>query len=166
MKRSLLVVDDEAEIRSLLQRHFRYLGWQVEVAEDGLAALDVLAIQRTDIVISDVRMPRMDGVTLLENIRRDYPMIRVIMITGYVNQESILACMRQGAETCVFKPLEDLIQLEEAVDNAMKTIKHWWVILADLQSMREQGEGRASATLPNDSSRHHPSSWPQPGALT
>lgn len=143
MKPALLIVDDEAAIRELLQRHFRYLGYDVATAENGVAALEALADRRTDIVISDIRMPEMDGVTLLERIRADYPMVRVIMITGFVTQESILACMRAGAETCIFKPVVDLEVLEQAVETSVKIIKHWWRILAELRGRR--GEGSAES---------------------
>jgi CheY-like chemotaxis protein len=128
----LLVVDDEQAIRDLLQRHFRYLGYQVETAEDGVRALRVLESLRVDIVISDIKMPGMDGIQLLREIRAEYPMIHVIMITGYVTQDNILSCMRHGAETCVFKPLVDLSELESAVDQAWKGIQRWWQILAGL----------------------------------
>lgn len=132
MKPQLLVVDDEQQIRDLLQRHFRYLGYDVSTAEDGVAALRILETQRTDIVISDVKMPGMNGIQLLEEIRSEYPMIRVIMITGYVTQENILACMRLGAEACVFKPLEDLTELEGLVAQTWKTLQRWWEVLAEL----------------------------------
>ncbi len=145
MKPQLLIVDDEQEIRDLLQRHFRYLGYEVETAENGRDALRVLARKRTDVVISDIRMPGMDGTELLKVIRQDYPMIRVIMITGFVTQESILACMRRGAETCIFKPIEDLEVLERAVSHAMSAIKQWWSILADLQARNPQAKASGDA---------------------
>jgi CheY-like chemotaxis protein len=91
---------------------------------------------RTDVVISDIQMPGMDGIELLRRIRQDFPMTRVIMITGYVNQGSLLSCMRLGAETCVFKPLEDLKELDDAVAQAVRTIRHWWDILAQLRGLR------------------------------
>lgn len=133
MKARLLVVDDEVEIRELLSRHFRYLGYEVVVAQDGVDALEKMEQSRIDVVISDIRMPRMDGVALLERLRREYPMVRIVMMTGYVAQEAILACMREGAETCIFKPLEDLSEMEAAVDHAVTTIRRWWVILSDLR---------------------------------
>ena len=140
MKSRILIVDDEAEIRDLLHRHFRYLGYDVDTASGGQDALAMLAQTRTDIVVSDINMPGMDGVALLEAVRQDYPMIRVVMMTGYVSQENILACMRKGAETCIFKPLEDLAILERAVFNAEKVSKHWWRILSELRSAKPDVE--------------------------
>ena len=135
MKARLLIVDDEAEIRDMLSRHFRYLGFQVDTACDGIEAMQKLARTRTEVVISDIVVPRMDGVELLRTARRQYPMIRFIMITGYVTMENALACMRHGADTCVFKPIEDLVELEEAVEFAVVWLKRWQKKLKMLQEM-------------------------------
>lgn len=143
MTAPLLIVDDEAAIRDMLQRHFRYLGHEVRVADSAAAALAVLAEHSIGIVISDIRMPGTDGVALLQEIRRGYPTVRVIMMTGYVGQESILACMRRGADTCVFKPFEDLTQLEAAVEQSESILRRWRHILSELQALRGHGEGAA-----------------------
>jgi two-component system response regulator HydG len=136
MKTQLLVVDDEVEIRELLRRHFRYAGHEVETASNGLEALERLEHVRTDVIISDIQMPGMDGVELLRRVRQEYPMTRTIMITGYVSQSSILSCMRLGAETCIFKPIESLEELDAAVGQAVQTIRRWWEILAKLQGKK------------------------------
>ena len=141
MKARLLIVDDEAEIRDMLSRHFRYLGFQVDTACDGVEAMQKLARERTEVVISDIVVPRMDGVELLRTVRQQYPMIRFIMITGYVTMENALACMRLGADTCVFKPLEDLAELEEAVEFAIVRLKRWQKKLKMLQEMNPAVSG-------------------------
>ncbi len=141
MKGRLLVVDDEAEIRDMLSRHFRMLDYDVLTASDGTDALDVLAENRIDVVISDIKMPEMDGTTLLKKIKTQYPMIRVIMITGYVTLENALACMRRQADTCIFKPLNDLSELENAVERAMDTLERWHQKLRELRGMKPDSEG-------------------------
>jgi len=141
VKARLLIVDDEAEIRDMLSRHFRYLGFQVDTACDGVEAMQKLARERTEVVISDIVVPRMDGVELLKTARQQYPMIRFIMITGYVTMENALACMRYGADTCVFKPLEDLVELEEAVEFAVVWLKRWQKKLKMLQEMNPAVSG-------------------------
>lgn len=141
MKARLLIVDDEAEIREMLSRHFRYLGFQVDTAADGVEAMEKLAQARTEVVISDIVMPNMDGVELLRAIQKQYPMLHTIMITGYVTMENALACMRHGADTCVFKPLEDLTELEEAVDSAVNRLKRWQEKLKMLQTMNPAVSG-------------------------
>jgi YesN/AraC family two-component response regulator len=124
-KGNLLIVDDEEEIREMLARHFEFDDYTVFHAEDGRAALDVLATVKIDVVISDIVMPRMTGVELLEVLNKEYPMTRVIMITGYVTQSHLLKCMQFHAETVVFKPIEDLGELESAVERCI-TLKNLW----------------------------------------
>ena len=141
MKGRLLVVDDESELREMLARHFRLLDYFVELAGNGREALEVLARTRIDVVISDIRMPEMDGVALLREVRRQYPMVRVIMITGYVTLENALACMRNQADTCVFKPLQDMTELEEAVNGAMESLARWNRKFRELQGMKPAEEG-------------------------
>ena len=136
MKGRLLVVDDEAEIQEMLSRHFRMCGYDVDVAGNGIEALDLLKDKRVDVVISDIRMPKMDGVALLREIRAQYPMMHVIMITGYVTLENALACMRNHADTCIFKPLNDLGELEEAVEMALAALARWNRKFRELQGMK------------------------------
>lgn len=132
----ILVVDDEAEIREMLARHFRFLGYSVDTAPNGRAAMEKLEEVRTDIVISDIMMPEMNGVELLAHIRDEYPMTHAIMITGYVNLDNAMNCMRLGADTMIFKPLEDMSELEQAVGKAVARIQHWLQLLNDLRAMK------------------------------
>lgn len=141
----LLVVDDEEQIRDMLSRHFRYLGFDVQTAENGQDALDKMSQWKTDIVISDIRMPVMDGAELCKRIRTDYPMTRVIMITGYVTLENALACMRRGADRCIFKPIEDLTELESAVNKSVETVSYWLDVLKELAGQKEAMNGGGQA---------------------
>jgi CheY-like chemotaxis protein len=139
MKKHLLVVDDEQEIRDMLSRQFRFLGYSVLTAGNGREALALMENTPVEIVISDIRMPVMDGIDLLRVIHRDYPMTHVIMLTGYVTQENILSCMRHGADTCIFKPIEDMEEIKNAVARAEEALNTW---------MRKIHELRARKTLP------------------
>lgn len=139
-KATLLIVDDEVEIREMLSRNFRMRGFNVELAGNGTEALALLAEKRVDVVISDIMMPEMSGTELLRAIRQQYPMIRVIMITGYVTLENALTCMRLGAQTCIFKPFDDLDELNEEVGLALKWLRIWQVKLRALRGMKiEEG---------------------------
>ena len=139
MAKHLLIVDDETEIRKNLCTYFRKKGFDADAAENGVAALDILAVKHIDIIISDVKMPVMDGVELLREVRNQYPMIRVIMITGYVTLENALSCMRHGADTCVFKPIQDLTELTDAVCASAERLDMWQNKLKELLDMKRLG---------------------------
>jgi len=143
VKGCLLIVDDEEHIRDMLSRHFRFLEYDVITAGNGAEALARLGESKVDVVISDIVMPEVDGVELLRALRSQYPMIHAVMITGYVTLENALACMRLGADTCIFKPLEDLKELEDAVDSAVDRLKCWHKKLLELKGMKGKGGGNA-----------------------
>jgi YesN/AraC family two-component response regulator len=132
----VLIVDDEQEIREALRRDLQFLGYAVETAGNGKEALECMNERKFDVVISDIMMPVMNGVDLLREIRVQFPMTHVIMITGYVTMENVLACMRYGADTCVFKPLVDLKELEEAVAEAIGAVSRWKAKLKQLLEMK------------------------------
>ena len=136
MKVRILVVDDEQEIREMVQRHFRFLGFHVDTAENGLDALRIMQGKRYDIVISDIMMPEMLGTDMLREIRKQYPMTHVIMVTGYVTLDNALTCMRLGADTLILKPLEDLGELEAAVERSVAAVARWLNLLKKLQEMK------------------------------
>lgn len=135
-KPTILVVDDEKSIRDMLSRHFRFLGYDVDTSENGKDALAQMALKRYLVVISDINMPVMDGTELLHRIRSEYPMTHVIMITGYVTMENVLSCMRHGADTCIFKPIEDMSELENAVETAVGQLNRWQEKLKALIKMK------------------------------
>ena len=126
---TILVVDDEVEIQQLLRRHFTFAGHVVHLAGNGMEALELLGRHRVDVVVSDIVMPEMGGVELLEHMRAAHPLVRAVMMTGYVTQQNILACMRLGADSCVFKPFETLDKLDEALDRSLRMIAHWLEVL-------------------------------------
>ncbi|MAX24266.1 MAG: hypothetical protein CMJ19_07160 [Phycisphaeraceae bacterium] len=136
MNISLLIVDDEEQIRQMLCRHFRLMGYEVHMAQDGANAIEVLESVKIDIVISDILMPNKTGIDLLRYIKQNSQMIHVIMISGYVCLENAMTCMRLGAQTIIFKPLEEMTELENAVNRAVENIHHWLKVLKELQSRK------------------------------
>jgi response regulator RpfG family c-di-GMP phosphodiesterase len=93
----ILCVDDEANILAALRRVFRPLGYQVLVAESGKEALQILEQGgQVDLVISDMRMPEMDGARFLAEVRRRWPEIVRMLLTGYADMESTVAAINEG----------------------------------------------------------------------
>jgi response regulator RpfG family c-di-GMP phosphodiesterase len=93
---TLLLVDDEPSILSSLKRLFRPHGYRILTAEGGPPALDLLAREKIDLVISDMRMPEMDGAQFLEQVRLRWPECIRILLTGYADMESTIAAINKG----------------------------------------------------------------------
>lgn len=116
----ILCVDDEANILSSLRRMLSLEGYQVTTAESGVLALQVMAQQPFDLLISDMRMPQMDGAQLLALARQKYPLIPRILLTGAADVDSAMAAVNEG-EIFRFmtKPWNDA-QLLEIIQAALK----------------------------------------------
>lgn len=131
----ILVVDDEVEITDMICRHFRLLGYDIHAENDPLQVLPRLLRENILIVISDIVMPELSGVDLLKQIKQYNGLIQVIMISGYVRQEYAMDCMRRGALTLLFKPLDDLAILEQAVDEALSNLRRWEGLFEKLRGL-------------------------------
>lgn len=104
----VLFVDDEPSILSALRRLFRPLGYKVLLAEGGEAGLALLASEPVDLVISDMRMPQMDGVQFLEQVRERWPQIGRMLLTGYADISSTIGAINRGEiHRYIAKPWDD-----------------------------------------------------------
>jgi len=101
---SILIVDDEKNIRTHLTTYVRGLGHMVEAVADGPAALAALGRAEFDVVFSDVRMAGMDGLALLREIRRQRPDAVVVLMTAYATVAQAVEAMRAGAYDYLVKP--------------------------------------------------------------
>jgi two-component system, NtrC family, response regulator PilR len=99
----ILVVDDERSMRELLAIVLRRDGYEVLIAEDGAAAVEVLKKERIDILITDIRMPQMNGVDLLREAKRIAPDIVSIVMTAFASTETAVEALRLGAADYVHK---------------------------------------------------------------
>lgn len=119
MKFSLLVVDDEKNIRDGICEYFRLSGYEVIPAEDGDQAIKRLDKGDIDLVITDLRMPRVSGEEVLKHSIAHYPTLPVIILTGHGTVENAVEAMRAGAYDFLSKPLS-LEHLELMVKRALK----------------------------------------------
>ncbi|TKD06492.1 sigma-54-dependent transcriptional regulator [Polyangium fumosum] len=102
----VLVVDDEASARSGLEKLLRQEGYAVDAAADGPSALQIAADRPPDVVVTDLKMPRMDGLELLQKLRATYPGVPVIMVTAFGEVSTAVQAMRSGADDFITKPVD------------------------------------------------------------
>jgi len=107
----LMVVDDEAPARELLAGFLSRTGFEIEMAEDGQAALNLYQRFFSPIALVDMKMPGMNGLELLPKLKEINPFIQVIMLTAFGSVESAVEAMRAGAHDYITKPVEDLEEL-------------------------------------------------------
>lgn len=119
MPATILVVDDETKMRRVLQMYFEDDGYVVIQAENGADALEKLSASRPDLIICDMRMPRMNGIELLRRVKTISPDLPVIIMTAYGEIKSAVESMKLGAEGYVTKPL-DMEELKIAAARALE----------------------------------------------
>jgi DNA-binding NtrC family response regulator len=119
MGRSLLIVDDDPRVRTSLASALAASDLKVSAVEDGDAALASLAAVPADVVLSDVKMPGMNGLELLKLIRQRAPDVDVVLMTAYDDLPTVAEAMREGAADFLVKPL-DLHQLRAVLDRVFE----------------------------------------------
>ncbi len=102
----ILVIDDERSIRSTLKDILEFEGYVVEVAENGKQGLERALSTAYDLIYSDIKMPEMDGIEVLEALRKAEVEVPIVMISGHGNIETAVECIRKGAFDFIEKPIE------------------------------------------------------------
>ena len=146
----ILVVDDEATIRDSLKDILEGEGFDVELAGDGIQALQILGDQEFDLVLSDIKMPRMDGIELLSHCARHYAQMPIIMISAHGNVQTAVEATKLGAFDFITKPL-DLDRLLITIRNALqiRALKQEAITWTqdDLDPVELQGQSPALLSL-------------------
>lgn len=136
----VLVADDDQIFLEILAETVEEAGAEVELAPDGMAALEQLSSGEFDILISDLNMPRMDGLALLRQVRALYPHILSILITGFGSLESAIEALRLGAYDYIQKPFmveQVSVTIRNAIDK-VKTYKERTVLLQKIESLHKK----------------------------
>jgi signal transduction histidine kinase len=121
MEKSILLVDDEEGIRKVLGIALADLGYEVLFAENGVEALRIFKDARPAIVLTDIKMPEMDGIELLRRLKQESPDTEVIMITGHGDMDLAIKSVKYEATDFVTKPINDEV-LEIALNRAQERI--------------------------------------------
>ena len=134
--RTILHVDDDPAVLRLVSSQLNKEGYEVICRDDSREASATLLGTGARVVLLDIDMPHIDGLTLLNELKKQDGGVQVIMLTGLVSMSTVLQSMRWGAEACVFKPLTDFNPLLAALRSAFENIDRWWQTLDDLQDRR------------------------------
>ncbi|MBF0501571.1 MAG: sigma-54-dependent Fis family transcriptional regulator [Candidatus Riflebacteria bacterium] len=106
VRSKILVIDDEHSVRWAFEKALQKVGYEVCLAETGTKGLSVFASWRPDLTLLDIRMPEMDGLTVLTQIREADPTAHVIVMTAYSDMETTVTAMKAGAYDCLSKPFD------------------------------------------------------------
>ena len=134
--KNLLIADDEPNIRRVLQAIFVKDGYEVQVAENGIKALEWAATHPVDVLITDLIMPDMNGVELIQKIKRRHPAAVAVVITAYATIKTCVDAMRYGASDYITKPF-DMDEIRAVVKRA--------VMRATESQAASTGTGRSSS---------------------
>jgi response regulator RpfG family c-di-GMP phosphodiesterase len=116
----ILVVDDEASVRKFLVAALTDAGHSVAAAEDGERAVEIFQADPCDLVVTDVLMPGISGLEVLQAVKRHSPATEVIVVTAHASLETAVKALREGAYDLLTKPLADLETLYRVVDRALE----------------------------------------------
>lgn len=119
MSHKVLVVDDQFGIRVLLQEVLEREGYQTFLAHNGATALDIVEEENPDLVLLDMKIPGMDGLEILRNLRKRDRQTKVIMMTAYGELDLIQEAMEMGALSHFTKPF-DIDELRHAVNAQLR----------------------------------------------
>jgi two-component system NtrC family response regulator/two-component system response regulator HydG len=133
IKGRVVVIDDEVNAAAALETLLQEDGYEVAKAHDGRAGLQLLEKVEPDIVLTDLRMPGMDGIELLSRIKQVRPETMVILMTAYGTVKTAVKAMKMGAEDYLGKPI-DVEELEVMLQRTLEKKR----LLADARSMRER----------------------------
>jgi DNA-binding NtrC family response regulator len=117
-KSSILVVDDEEALRTVLSSELENEGYTIASAGDGDDAINILHDRTFDLVLLDIKMPRVDGFEVLRFIKERFPSTKVIMLTGFADLKNAIESKKLGAEDFVSKPY-DLVDLLTTIERVL-----------------------------------------------
>src|SRR5215471_14056321 len=119
-KKQFLIVDDEPNLRKILSAQLSRDGYDVMTAEDGEQGLQALRDHHIDLVITDLKMPKVDGMTLLREALREEPQLPIVMITAHGTVDTAVEALKIGAFDYLTKPF-DKDEVRQIVGKALKT---------------------------------------------
>jgi len=116
MGKTILIIDDEPGYRELLHMELSDQGYTILTAAGGHEALEILGREEVDLIITDMKMPKMDGLDVVIASRRLHPGIPIILMTGYAMEERVQEALARKASVCLRKPF-NISELTDLLKN-------------------------------------------------
>lgn len=116
----LMTVDDEVAIREVIAAYFEDSGYLISEAPDGMVALEMIRQSRPDIIITDLRMPRMDGLGLIDAVTAEFDNLPIVVLSGTGVLTDAIDALRRGAWDYLTKPIQDMTELEIIVERCIE----------------------------------------------
>ncbi len=148
--RRILIADDEANMRWVLERALSKAGYEVETTEDGQLALERALAERPDLILLDLKMPKLDGLSVLRRLKEHYPDLLIIMMTAHGSTATAVEAMKAGAHDYLMKPfdMEELLitvskafeveRLREQVDYLKGEVEsNSWQMVVNSEAMQK-----------------------------
>jgi DNA-binding NtrC family response regulator len=117
-KGTILVVDDEDALRTVLSSELEGEGYDVATAADGDEAIKIVQKKPFNLVLLDIKMPKVDGFEVLKFVKEKYPDVKVIMLTGFADLKNAIESKKLGADDFVSKPY-DLVDLLTTIERVL-----------------------------------------------
>ena len=121
-KPSILVVDDELLIRDLLYDFFVDQGWDITVAENGQKAIEKLNQRNFDLLLTDIKMPQVDGMQLADHVKKEFPELPIVFMTGFPSVETAVTALRSKVADYIVKPF-NINQLYKTIKKEVESLK-------------------------------------------
>jgi DNA-binding response OmpR family regulator len=120
MKNRILIADDETSVVKVLIDRFNYWGYEVEAAADGQETLEKVESFNPQLLILDLKMPKLCGMEVLEQTKKRHPQISIIILTASPSESTFKTCLEKGAADYILKPF-NLENLRENIEKALTT---------------------------------------------
>lgn len=120
MRKRILVADDETSVVKILIDRFNYWGYDVEAAYDGEETLEKVEYFNPHLIVLDLKMPKLDGMKILEETNNKYPHICILILTASQSEITLKTCLKKGAADYILKPF-NLENLRENIEKALTT---------------------------------------------
>jgi len=138
MKNEILLIDDDRIMLKTLSKILKNHNIEVDTASDPKTAIEQYAINPYNIVLTDMQMPEMDGIEVIQRIKNINPLCNIIVLTAYSTMGRVIDCIELGACDYITKPISDIPLFLEIIQTASRRVQRWRTLFGMNISQKEQ----------------------------